>query len=250
MQWIRSHLSFANVISVIALFVALGGASYAAVTLPKNSVGARQIKKNGVGASEIKKNAVRAAEIRSNAVGASEIKASAVSTGDVADGGIGAADLADNSVAGGKITDGSVGLADLAPEATGPRAFARVRANGELETEAAGQSRGVDAADIQKDAGAPGGDGQTTGPGVYCFGGLDFTPTSAVVALDNTDSLPALPAVQGGSLNFIPAVAVNKGPDLGRCNEAHNQIRVTLERVDQTNPPELVDHGFTIWIYG
>ena len=43
MQWTRSHLSFANVISVIALFVALGGASYAAVTLPKNSVGAKQI---------------------------------------------------------------------------------------------------------------------------------------------------------------------------------------------------------------
>ena len=43
------HLSFANVISMIALFVALGGTSIAAVSLSKNSVGAKQIKKNAVG---------------------------------------------------------------------------------------------------------------------------------------------------------------------------------------------------------
>jgi hypothetical protein len=60
MQWIRSHLSFANLVSLIALFVALGGTTYAAVTLPKNSVGARQIKKNAVTASEVKRNAVGA----------------------------------------------------------------------------------------------------------------------------------------------------------------------------------------------
>ena len=60
MQWIRSHLSFANAISLIALFVALGGTSVAAVTLTKNSVGAKQIKKNAVRASEIKRNAVGA----------------------------------------------------------------------------------------------------------------------------------------------------------------------------------------------
>lgn len=260
MKWIRSHLSFANVISVIALFVALGGASYAAVTLPKNSVGAKQIKKNGVGASEIKRDAVGASEIKSNAVAGGDVRDGGLSGADILDGSLGSADLgdnsvgsgelSDNSVGSGKISDGSVGLADLAPEATGPRAFARVRADGQLETEGPMQSRGVDATDIQKDPGAPGMDGQTTGPGVYCFGGLGFQVTSAVVALDNSDSLPAVPAVQGGALNFIPSVAVFKGPDLGRCNADHGQLRVALERVDQTNAPELVDHGFTIWIYG
>jgi hypothetical protein len=49
----RRHLTFANVLSVIALFVALGGASYAAVTLPKDSVGPRQIKKGAVTTSKI-----------------------------------------------------------------------------------------------------------------------------------------------------------------------------------------------------
>jgi collagen triple helix repeat protein len=41
---IRSHLTYANVIATIALFVALGGGAYAAVKLPANSVGTKQIK--------------------------------------------------------------------------------------------------------------------------------------------------------------------------------------------------------------
>ena len=44
----RRHLTPSLAISMIALFVALGGASYAAVKIPKNSVGAAQIKKNAV----------------------------------------------------------------------------------------------------------------------------------------------------------------------------------------------------------
>ena len=54
MQRIRTRLSFANVVSLIALFVALGGSSYAAVTLARNTVGAAQIKAGGVGSSEVK----------------------------------------------------------------------------------------------------------------------------------------------------------------------------------------------------
>jgi hypothetical protein len=64
MQWIRTRLSFANVMSVIAVFIALGGTTYAAVTLPKNSVKAKQIAKNAVGASEIKAGAVRTTEVK------------------------------------------------------------------------------------------------------------------------------------------------------------------------------------------
>jgi hypothetical protein len=50
---VRSTLSFANVVSVIALFVALGGVSYAAVTLPANSVGTKQIKNKAVTRAKI-----------------------------------------------------------------------------------------------------------------------------------------------------------------------------------------------------
>jgi hypothetical protein len=42
-------LSYANIVATLALFIGLGGASYAAVSLPANSVGAKQIQPNAVG---------------------------------------------------------------------------------------------------------------------------------------------------------------------------------------------------------
>jgi hypothetical protein len=48
------HLTFSNVVACLALFVALGGAAYAATQLPKNSVGPQQIRKNAVTASKVK----------------------------------------------------------------------------------------------------------------------------------------------------------------------------------------------------
>ena len=41
---LRGRLTFANVTAATALFVALGGTSYAAISLPRNSVGAEQIR--------------------------------------------------------------------------------------------------------------------------------------------------------------------------------------------------------------
>ncbi|MDX6600288.1 MAG: hypothetical protein QOE87_4175 [Gaiellales bacterium] len=50
--------SFANVVSCLALFVALGGASYAAVELPRNSVGAKQIVPGSISNGKIKKGSL------------------------------------------------------------------------------------------------------------------------------------------------------------------------------------------------
>jgi hypothetical protein len=51
------------VVAMTALFVALGGTSYAAFTLPKNSVGTAQLKKGAVTTKKIKNGAVTAAKI-------------------------------------------------------------------------------------------------------------------------------------------------------------------------------------------
>ena len=40
---LRRHLSYANVMATLALFVALGGSSYAAIELGRNSVKSRNI---------------------------------------------------------------------------------------------------------------------------------------------------------------------------------------------------------------
>jgi hypothetical protein len=61
---ITRHLSYANVIASLALFIALGGASYAAVAIPANSVGTNQLKKSAVAGSKIKKNAISSAKVK------------------------------------------------------------------------------------------------------------------------------------------------------------------------------------------
>jgi hypothetical protein len=50
----RSRLSYANVVATLALFLALCGGSYAALKLPKNSVGPKQLKKNSVTSVKVK----------------------------------------------------------------------------------------------------------------------------------------------------------------------------------------------------
>ena len=55
-----SRLTFSNVLSMIALCVALGGVSYAAVSLPKNSVGPQQLRRHAVKPSKLAANSVAA----------------------------------------------------------------------------------------------------------------------------------------------------------------------------------------------
>jgi hypothetical protein len=113
MERIRRHVSFANVTSLCALFVALGGAAYAGINLPRNSVGSKQIKAKAVKAGEIKGKAVTVGKIAPDAVKASKIVDGSVGGGELADGGIGLVDLGPSSVDGTKVADGGLGLADL-----------------------------------------------------------------------------------------------------------------------------------------
>ncbi len=69
MQGLRGRLTFANVVSVTALFVALGGGAYAAVALPKNSVGAAQLRKDAVSSRAVKNGSLSAADFSSSALG-------------------------------------------------------------------------------------------------------------------------------------------------------------------------------------
>jgi hypothetical protein len=76
----RPRLSYANVVATLALFIALGGASYAALKLPKNSVGAKQLKKNAVTGPKIKGQAITAAKIKSGTLTGSQINVSTLGT--------------------------------------------------------------------------------------------------------------------------------------------------------------------------
>ena len=80
MKQIRKRLTFANVMSVIAVFLALGATAFAATQLPKNSVGSKQLKKNSVTAAKIKKNAVTGAKIKKDTITGAKVNESTLGT--------------------------------------------------------------------------------------------------------------------------------------------------------------------------
>lgn len=121
-------------ISLVALFVALGGTSYAAFSLPANSVGSKQLKKNAVITKKIKNHAVTAAKI--NPAGLTVPNATNANHANSAN----TANTANSAIIG-----------------DSPVAWAEVRADG---TVAAG--RGITSANI------------TNLSAAYCFHGLTF----------------------------------------------------------------------------
>jgi hypothetical protein len=252
MQWIRSHLSFANSISLIALFVALGGTSYA---IGKNTIGAKQIRKDAVRASEIKRNAVGASEIRSNAVASGDIADNGVGGSDLSDNSVGSGELSDNSVGGGELANNSVGTGEVTDDAltatdilgssldkeVGPDVYARVDLNAlrTLEPNDAGfapQLKGIVQANV-----VPGEGGAATG--TTCFD-LPSRPASAMVVVDNADA--------GTNVDQIASVAIDRGEDLGDCPASHNDARVRILDTDLTAGGAEQDPGpanarFFVW---
>jgi hypothetical protein len=229
MQWIRSRLSFANLVSLMALFVALGGTTYAAVTLPNDSVGIKQIKKNAVGGSEIRKNAVRSGEVRNGSLRRSDFAAGQLPAGAKGDKG----DKGDQGIQGVQGVPGEDGVA--------LDAFARVDLNAArtLEPNDAGQApqnKGIVQADV-----VPGEGGAATG--TTCFN-LPSRPASAMVVVDNADA--------GANVDQIATVAIDRGEDLGDCPATHNDARVRIIDTDLTAGGPEQDPGpanarFFIW---
>jgi hypothetical protein len=74
MKFVRKRLTYANVMSSIAVFLVLaGGTAFAAAKLGKNTVGSKQLKNNAVTSAKIKKGAVTGSKIAKGAVGATAI---------------------------------------------------------------------------------------------------------------------------------------------------------------------------------
>jgi hypothetical protein len=215
MERIRTHFTSAHLIAMLALFVALGGTTYAALKLPKNSVGAKQIKKN----------AVRSGKVKNGSLLKKDFRAGQLPRGR-------------RGIPGINGTDGQ----DGAPGAPGEAAaFARVGAEAgrPLQPNIAGfppQVKNVTQAGV-----VPGEAAAATG--TTCFK-LDFRPSSAVVALDNADA--------GTNVDLIASVAIDRGEDLGDCPGTHNSARVRIVDTDLTAGGAEQDPGpanarFFIW---
>ena len=76
MRRLTRNLSYSSVMSTLALFLALGGTSYA-LTLPRNSVGSSQIRPKAVRASELATNAVRSLDVADRSLGLRDLSLSA-----------------------------------------------------------------------------------------------------------------------------------------------------------------------------
>ncbi len=102
MNQIRKRLTYANVMSSLAVFLILGGATaLAAGKLGKNSVGTKQIKNNAVTTAKIKKGAVTGAKVKNGSLTGTQINASTLGTVPAATNATNAANAANATTVGG-----------------------------------------------------------------------------------------------------------------------------------------------------
>lgn len=63
MRRLRAHLTYANVAATLALVLAAGGSSYAALNLPRHSVGSAQLRRGAVGTRALRNHSVQRVDI-------------------------------------------------------------------------------------------------------------------------------------------------------------------------------------------
>ncbi|HWI96824.1 MAG TPA: hypothetical protein VNS60_12225 [Solirubrobacterales bacterium] len=187
MTGLKRRLTYANLTSTLALFIALGmGSAYAAQQLAPKSVGAKQLRPGAVTPDKIRKNAVTAPKIESLAVKQGKIANGAITAEKIANGAItqeklptaviGTEKLANDSVTGEKVNEASLSQVPSAKNAerasfadsSNPEAFARIDAEGTLFP---AFSKGIGVPDVV----------QGKEPGIYCINVPGFVPKGAQV---------------------------------------------------------------------
>ncbi len=96
----RSHLSFANVMATMAVFIALGGTSYAAVMIT---------------GADVRDGSLTGRDVRDSSLGASDVISSSLGTGEIRDGSLNGRDVRDSSLGSSDVIDGSLLARDFRP---------------------------------------------------------------------------------------------------------------------------------------
>jgi hypothetical protein len=111
MELVRKRLTFANVVSLLALFISLGGGAYA--LSGKNTVASDDIVNGQVKSGDIGGSQVKTADIAASQVTGGKVAAETLGSVDIGAGAIGSGELADGAVNGAEVADGSLAGADI-----------------------------------------------------------------------------------------------------------------------------------------
>jgi len=140
---LSKHLTFANAISCIALFVALSGAAYAAkTTLGQKAVKTQNIANGAVTTLKLKGGSVTNLKLKNGAVTGAKIAQGAVGTSQIANGAVRSEQLGGGVVTAGKLKNGTVTGEKLAGNAVGSNQLAaNAVANGKIQDGAVTSSK-------------------------------------------------------------------------------------------------------------
>jgi hypothetical protein len=114
---LKRHLTVANVLSITALFIALGGTAFAAVKLQPGQVKSVNIAKQAVTNSKIETQAVTSGKIKNNGIVTADLANGSVRSAKIANGGIGAGKLGKESVLSSNLAKKAVTESKLGAEA-------------------------------------------------------------------------------------------------------------------------------------
>jgi hypothetical protein len=224
----RPKLTYANVVSTLALFVAIGGAgAYAASQLPPKSVGEPELRPGAVTAEKLRKNAVIATKIKALAVKQGKIANEAVTGAKLANGAVSGGKLGEEAVTTSKLANGAVtgdkvdesslsqvpsaAKAEFATsaESANPVVFARVEASGKVDS---AFSKGISSADVKSSI-----------PNIYCISAPGFNPLGAQV----TPEYNAEPGPVSAVVKINPSIS---------CIAPQVEVRTYFELAEKKEP--------------
>lgn len=193
MKQIRAHVTYANVMSSLAVFLLLGGGgAYAAKKQNTKKIGATQIKASAVTTAKIKNEAVDTAKLKNAAVSGAKLAPEAVSTANLGNGAVSGEKIGHDAVTGDKVNESTLSEVPSANSAN-PSVFARVNASGVVDSN---NSKGLTSPNV-------------THPqkGIYCVSASGFAARGAQVVVHGTGG-PATAQVAIGGGDKCPPSAV------------------------------------------
>lgn len=128
---LRGLLTYANVMSTVAMFCVLGGTAYAAATIHSSdivdgTIRGTDIATGAVSSADVRNGGIGGLDIALNAINGNKIKNGSVGSSDIKDGDIDSEDIENGSVGSTDIASGGIAETDLADDAISTRTMGNV----------------------------------------------------------------------------------------------------------------------------